>query len=144
MNDTKNGGDEALLTSTRSTCTEGRGRVTAERLVEFRAYRLKPGTVQAFEQVFVEESLPLHQRWGMDVVAFGSPPDTTDQFFLIRAYADHDHREASQAAFYASADWVLGPREAIVRLIDSDSCTLACLPEPLIDALRNPSHPEVS
>ena len=61
------------------------------------------------------------ERWGVDVVVgFGPSLDDDDLYVLIRRYASVDELQRSQDAFYGSAEWRDGPREAIVSLIESD------------------------
>jgi hypothetical protein len=68
----------------------------------------------------VEESLPMLERWGVDVVAYGPSLGDPDLYFLMRAYASIADLRESQDAFYGSEEWRQGPREAIVSLIESD------------------------
>lgn len=106
-------------------------------LIEIRTYRLKPGTGGQFHQLVGGESVALHTRWGMDVVACGPSVGDADTYVLIRAYDDPASLESSQAAFYASAAWRDGPREAIVSRILSHAHALLWLPRDAIDRLRN-------
>jgi hypothetical protein len=89
-------------------------------VVEIRSYRLTPGSGPAFQRLVVEESLPMLERWGVDVIAFGPSLDDDDLYVLIRGYASAAELRRSQDAFYGSAEWRQGPREAIVSLIESD------------------------
>lgn len=89
-------------------------------VIEIRTYKLKPGTGPAFHRTVVEESLPMLERWGVEVVAFGPSLDDDDSYVLIRAYPSLEERQRSQDAFYGSAEWRNGPREAIVSRIESD------------------------
>jgi hypothetical protein len=91
-----------------------------QEVIEIRSYRLKPGSGQEFHRLVVEESVPMLERWGVDVVAFGPSLDGDELYFLIRRYASVEELRRSQAAFYGSAEWREGPREAIVSLIESD------------------------
>ena len=59
------------------------------------------------------------ERWGVDVIAVGPSLDDSDLYFLIRGYASVDELQSSQDAFYGSAEWRDGPREAILALIES-------------------------
>jgi hypothetical protein len=68
----------------------------------------------------VEESIPMLERWGVDVVAFGPSLDDDDLYYLIRRYASLEELRRSQDAFYGSDEWREGPREAILALIESD------------------------
>jgi hypothetical protein len=89
-------------------------------VIEIRSYRLNPGSGQEFHRLVVEESMPMLERWGVDVVAFGPALDDDDLYVLIRRYASVDELRRSQDAFYGSAEWREGPREAIVSLIETD------------------------
>ena len=106
------------------------------RLIEFRSYRLKPGSRLMFHQLLSDQSLPLMLAFGLDVVAFGPSLHDDCGYFLIRAFDDLADLEASQAAFYASPGWRSGPREAIVELIEADSNTVLSLSAAAIAALR--------
>jgi hypothetical protein len=88
-------------------------------LVEIRSYNLKPGTRDVFDRLMREQSLPMLQRWAVDVVAYGASSHDADSYFLIRAYADLAQRQHSQDAFYGSAEWRAGPRAAILELIEN-------------------------
>jgi hypothetical protein len=88
-------------------------------IVEIRTYTLKPGSGAAFHDTFVEDALPMLQRWGVDVVAFGPSLDDDDAYYLMRAYRSVDERQQSQDAFYGSDEWRNGPREAIVSKIET-------------------------
>jgi NIPSNAP len=106
------------------------------RLVEIRAYNLKPGTRDEFHRLVTEQSLPMLRRWGVDVVTFGPSPHDDHSYFLIRAYESLDERQRSQDAFYGSDEWRRGPREAIVSRIDSDTSIVIEMDAATIDGLR--------
>lgn len=106
------------------------------RVVEILLYTLKPGTGDAFHAIMAETSVPLHASIGMDVVAYGPSLHDPDAYYLIRAYDDLAHLDASQEAFYASGLWRNGPREAIVsRIAVSVKSVLPLSPE-AIETLR--------
>lgn len=106
------------------------------RVVEIKSYRLTPGSRERFHQLLCQQSLPLMQAWGIDVLAFGPSLHDEHSYYLIRAFADLADLEATQAAFYASPGWRSGPRQAIVELIDSDNTVVLALSEAAIAALR--------
>jgi len=94
-------------------------------VIEIRTYRLLAGTGAAFHRLVVEESLPMLERWGVEVVAFGPSLDDEDSYYLIRRYPNLEELRRSQDAFYGSDEWRHGPREAIVsRIESSDSVVL--------------------
>ncbi len=107
-----------------------------KKFVEIRSYHLKSGSREEFHRLVCEESLPLLQRWGVDVVTFGPSPHDSDSYYLIRAYQDLEDRQKSQDAFYGSADWRQGPREAIVSLIENDISIVIEMDLAIVDALR--------
>src|SRR6266540_2237891 len=52
-------------------------------VVEVRTYKLRPGSGAAFHRTVGEESVPMLQRWGVDVVAFGPSLDDDDSYTLF-------------------------------------------------------------
>jgi Uma2 family endonuclease len=104
--------------------------------VEFRAYNLRPGTRDEFHRLVVEESLPLLDRHGMDVVACGPSPHDEDSYYLVRSFASLAAREREEDAFYGSQEWRSGPREAIVSRIESMTSVVIELDEATVNGLR--------
>ena len=107
-----------------------------KKFVEIRSYNLKPGTRAEFHRVASAESIPMLKRWGVDVVAFGSSPHDGDTYYLIRAYQSLADRQASQDAFYGSAEWRDGPRAAMVAPIVSYTSIVIEMEPQVVDALR--------
>lgn len=106
------------------------------RLVEIRTYRLRPGCAPAFVAA-VGVALPLVQASGMDVVAFGRSDHEHESFFLIRAFESRAQLVAQQDAFYGSAAWRQGPRQALIDCLDTYLNTLLWLPADAVQALRS-------
>jgi len=111
------------------------------RLVEIRAYRLKPGTRDDFHAAMTERALPLVRAYGMDVVAHGPAPHDDNGYFLARAFANLDELTAQEDEFYGSATWREGPREALISRIDTYVDTLLWLSPAAIDDLRAGNMP---
>jgi NIPSNAP protein len=107
-----------------------------KRLVEIRAYALKANTVSEFHEMVKTAAIPLLQAFGMDVVAFGPSAHDENAYFLIRAFDDLAHLQSQQDAFYGSAPWLSGPREAIISRIESYLSTVVWLSPESIDDLR--------
>ena len=108
----------------------------ARRLVEIRAYRLKPGTRDDFHAAMTRQALPMVRAYGMDVVAHGPSPLDADGYFLARSFASLDQLTAQEDEFYGSAPWREGPREALVSRIETYIDTLMWLSPAAIDDLR--------
>lgn len=106
------------------------------RLVEIRTYKLKPGHAGRFVAAMAD-ALPMVRASGMDVVAFGRSDHEHESFCLIRAYADRAQLVAQQDAFYGSAAWRQGPRQALVDCLEDYLNTLLWLAPDSIDALRS-------
>ena len=104
--------------------------------VEIRSYNLKPGTRQEFHNLFVEQALPMLQRWNVDVVRYGPSPHDEDTYYLMRAYASLEDREKSQDAFYGSDEWKQGPREPLLAMIDNYTSIVIEMEKFTVDVLR--------
>ena len=111
------------------------------RIIEIRSYNLKPGTAAAFHDLFLKESLPLLNRWQVDVVAYGRSLHERDTYYLIRAFASLEDRQQSEAAFYGSEEWLHGPREAILALIDSFTTVVIEVDDMTLQGLRGMDVP---
>ncbi len=106
------------------------------RLVEIRAYRLKPGTRDDFHAAMTRQALPMVRAYGMDVVAHGPSPIDADGYFLARSFASLAQLTAQEDEFYGSAPWREGPREALISRIETYIDTLLWLSPAAIDDLR--------
>jgi len=107
-----------------------------KKLVEIRAYNLKPGGRKESHRLVLEKSMPLLEKWRVDVVAFGPSPHDENSYYLLRAYKSLEDRESSQGSFYRSDEWRKGPREEILALIESDTSIVIEMEEAVVDALR--------
>lgn len=105
-------------------------------LVEFRSYTLKPSSRDQFHQLMLEQSMPMLKRWHVDVVDFGPSAHEENSYYLIRCYDSLAHREQSQDAFYGSDEWKLGPREAVIALIENYTCFVLELEDDIVQKLR--------
>jgi hypothetical protein len=109
---------------------------TGRRLVEIRAYRLKPGTRAGFHAAATNDALPMVRAHGMDVVTHGPVPGDDNGYFLVRSFASLAQRTAQEDGFYGSAAWREGPREALVSRIETYVDTLLWLGPAAIADLR--------
>ena len=113
----------------------------ARRLVEIRAYRLKPGTRADFHAAATNEALPMVRAYGMDVVSHGPVPHDDNGYYLVRSFANLAELTAQEDEFYGSAPWREGPREALVSRIDTYVDTLLWLSPAAIADLRAANVP---
>ncbi|HEU6454062.1 MAG TPA: NIPSNAP family protein [Roseateles sp.] len=105
------------------------------KLIEVRTYKLKSGCAERFVAA-VQGVLPMVRASGMDVVAFGRSDHEHESFYLIRAFDSREQLVAQQDAFYGSAAWREGPRQALVDCLDDYLNTLLWLPVEAVEALR--------
>ena len=105
-------------------------------VLEIRAYNLKPGTRDEFHRLVIDGSIPLLERWQVDVVAYGPSAHDEDSYYLLRSYRSLEHRQESQDAFYGSEEWRNGPREAILALISSSTSVVLEVEEETLKGLR--------
>ena len=113
--------------------------------VEIRSYNLKLGTRSQFHRLVVEQAVPMLHRWRVDVVAYGPSPHDADSYYLIRAYPNPEERKRSQDAFYSSAEWHQGPREAILALIETYATIVLELDDIALQGLRRePARPHAT
>jgi len=104
--------------------------------VEFRSYNLRPGAREEFHRLVLEESLPMLERWNIDVVGSGPSAHDESSYILIRAFPSIEERQRSEDAFYGGAEWIEGPREAVLSLIDSFTTIVLELDRATVDGLR--------
>lgn len=110
------------------------------RLIEIRSYELRPGARKEFHRLVLEQSIPMLERWKVDVVAFGPSAHEENAYYLIRSYRSLAERRESQDAFYGSAEWRDGPRAAILALIEKHTSTVLEVSDAVVDELRSRSE----
>ena len=106
------------------------------RFVEIRSYNLKPGSRDELHRLMTEQSLPILERWRVDVVDYGPSLHDADSYFLIRAYDSLEDRQQSQDRFYGSDEWRQGPREPILALIESFTSVVLEMDDATVQGLR--------
>lgn len=91
-------------------------------IIEFRTYRLKPGTSAEFLRVMQKEATPLVRAAGIKVITSGLSlvaEDGHEEAYLVREFASTEELERQEATFYGSDAWRSGPREAIMACVES-------------------------
>ena len=89
--------------------------------IEIFILNLKPGTRESFQEVYVNQSLPLLRKWKINVIAHGASKHDENTYFVIRSFTSLEDRQKSEDAFYGSDDWKKGPRTAILSFIESSA-----------------------
>ena len=106
------------------------------RIIEIRTYALKPNAGAAFHRLSLEANA---LQVGVDVIANRPCEADANSYCLIRAYDSAADRDQRQLAFYASAAWREGPREAVMACIENYTSVVLTVTEATIDGLR--THP---
>jgi hypothetical protein len=104
--------------------------------IEIRTLLLKPNCRDQFHRLYIEEALPLLQRWNFDVVAHGPSLHDENSYYVIRRYESLSQREELEDAYYAGDDWRQGPREAMLALIESYVDVVLEVDEVTVQGLR--------
>jgi len=105
-------------------------------IIEIFCINLKQGSGPAFHKLYIERSLPLQTRWKVDILAFGPSLHNADSYLVVRRYKDLADREQSQESFYGSDEWKLGPREAILALIENYTTVVIPVNASLLEGLQ--------
>jgi hypothetical protein len=110
-------------------------------VIEIRSYNLVPGARAEFHRLVVQESMPLLRHWNVDVVGYGPSLHDETSYYLVRAFESLEQRESGEAEFYASPEWVEGPRVAILALIESYTTVVVELDDDALASLRTALPP---
>jgi hypothetical protein len=105
-------------------------------LIEVRSLTLRPSTRVQFHRLYTAEALPLLKRWDFDVVAYGPSLHDDNSYYVMRRFDSLAQREHMEDAYYSSDDWRLGPREAMLALIESYTDIVLELDEVTVQGLR--------
>ena len=85
---------------------------------------------------YTKEAFPLLKRWNFDVVAYGPSLHDENSYYVIRRFGSLAQREQMEDAYYTSDDWLKGPRERILALIDSYTDIVLEVDEVTVEGLR--------
>jgi hypothetical protein len=89
------------------------------RVLDLRTYRVVPGGRAALDRLFREDALPMLERAGIEVLAFGPSLVDDDHYFLARAFDSVAERDTLLQAFYGSEEWRTTCNEAVSSLLDA-------------------------
>ena len=104
--------------------------------IEIRSLNIKSGARHEFHRLYVEETLPLLQRWNFDVVVHGPSLHDENTYYVIRRFDSLTQRDQMEDAYYASDDWRRGPREAMLALVESYTDIVLVLEDATVEGLR--------
>ena len=107
----------------------------ANRVLDLRTYRLRPGVGVEFHRTFRVGALPMLERHGIDVVAYGPSLLDEDRYVLLRSFASLQERQEQLDAFYGSREWLDTYDEQVMSMIETyhvvvlDGAGLGALPK---------------
>lgn len=108
----------------------------ANRFVELRLFRLHPGNRERFAARFADQLLPLHQRHGIKVVAWGPSLHDQDSFYVVRAHPSVEARQEAMDAMLGSDEWLMDQEETVLEMIESYNTCVVEASDILIEAIR--------
>lgn len=94
------------------------------RVYELRQYTLRPGTRDAFVQLFETNLLDAQDEAGMPVLGQFRDVERPDVFVWMRAFADMERRRQALSTFYYGSVWAAHRDQANSMMIDSDDVLL--------------------
>lgn len=87
-------------------------------VLDVRTYRLARGAGDEFDRILQTEALPLLERFGIRVVAFGPSLGDERSYALIRSFSSLAERDAKLRGFYGSPEWLERFDDRVGALID--------------------------
>jgi NIPSNAP len=100
----------------------------SDAVLDLRTYKLKPGAGAQFARILGSDALPMLDRFGVEVVAYGHSLDDPDTYYLVRGFGSAAERNERLDAFYGSEEWRRQQRERVLALIDSFHVLLLPVP----------------
>jgi hypothetical protein len=91
----------------------------SDAVLDLRIYKLKPGAGAQFARILGNDALPMLDRLGIEVVAYGHSLDDPDTYYLVRRFGWAAERNERLDAFHGSEQWRRQQRERVLALIDS-------------------------
>jgi hypothetical protein len=105
-------------------------------LIEIRLLNLKASTRNEFHRLYIEDALPLLERWNFDVVTHGPSLGDENTYCVIRRFDSLAQRDEMEDVYYASDDWRQGPRERILALIENYTDIVLEVDEVAVQGMR--------
>ena len=105
-----------------------------DRFVEFRLYKLKPGTRDQFHSI-ANEAVEMLGRHRITVVGHGPSAHDADSYYLMRAYPSLAAREKSLEGFYGSEEWAKRFNDRVMGLIESYNTVVLETSDPAVTTI---------
>jgi hypothetical protein len=90
-------------------------------MIEILTISLKTGMRAKFHQLYISKSLPLQQKWNINVMGYGPSLHDADSYYTIRVFKSIEERQNTEDAFYGSEEWKKGPGAEMLSLIENVS-----------------------
>jgi hypothetical protein len=101
-------------------------------VIEMRTYRLKPGCIAQFLEIFRSKTLPAHTEIGMKILGPFLSVEDPDTFFFMRGFPDLHSREPMKAQFYEGKLWKDELENVLMPMIERYDVVLVDDPDGLI------------
>ena len=105
-----------------------------DRFIEFRLYKLKPGTRDKFHEI-AKGAVEMLNRHKIAVVGHGPSAHDADSYFLMRAYPSLEAREKALQGFYGSEEWAKRFNDTVTGMIEGYNTIVLETSDPAIAAI---------
>ncbi len=78
-----------------------------------------PGGREEFLRIMADEAVPMLDRYGIEVVAFGPAVQDDDHAILIRFFSSLEERKRQLKRFYGSEEWLTQHDPRVMPLIET-------------------------
>lgn len=83
-------------------------------IYELRTYVAAPGKIDALNKRFVDHTLAIFERVGIEAVAFFIDRDKPDHLVYLTRFQDEEHRQKAWATFGDDPEWLEVKKESEV------------------------------
>jgi len=101
-------------------------------IIEMRTYKLKPGCLAKFLEIFRDKSMPAHAEIGMKILGPFPSLEDPDTFFFMRGFPDLASREPMKSKFYEGELWKAELENVLMPMIENYNVVLVDDPDGLI------------
>lgn len=102
-------------------------------IIEMRTYKIKPGKLTEFLEIFESKSIPAHKEIGMKILGPFLSIEDADTFFFMRAFPTLESRDPMKAKFYEGEPWKRELEQKLMPMIEKFDVVLVDAPSGLGD-----------
>ena len=108
----------------------------ANRIVEFRTFRLHHGVRGLYTERFQQHVLPLLIKHGFEVLAWGASLHDQFSFYIVTVYSSVEERRDRLNSLFDSQEWLVDQEPEVMAMIESANIGVAEVSESLVEEMR--------